>query len=172
MENLKKLADELVAIYEEVDQYRIFWAENLKPLLIKTFKKVKKSLELNLKIRTNEDIKNLESIRLTFGYLNSGLLIEPKKSMQGVPAMVLVKKGGDLVYSQMANGKISAYIHFPYIEGIFGDPGRILEIGVFLPVDINQELIMEHIEIFLEQIVKWEKEEKTLIGFHFNRGKK
>ena len=171
MENLRKLADELIAIYEEVDQRRLYWSETLKPHLVKTFKHVKKGLDLNLKVRINDDIKNLESVRLTFGYLNSGLLIEPKKSMQGVPPMVLVKKGGDLAYSQIANGKISTYIHFPYIEGVFGDPERIMEIGVFLPDEIDQKLIMEHIEVFLGQIVKWEKEEKTLIGFHVARSK-
>ena len=171
MENLKKLASELQTIYEEVELHRNCWTDMVKPLILKTFKHVKKTLELNLKIRMNDDIKNLESIRLTFGYLNSGLLIEPKKSMKDAPAMVLVKKGGYLAYSQIANGKISAFIHFPYIEGIYGDADRIMELGIYLPEEVTRKMIMEHIETFLEQIVKWEKEEKSLIGFHVNRRK-
>ena len=80
--------------------------------------------------------------------------------------MVLVKKGGYISYSQTANGKISVFIHFPYIEDIYGNPDHILEIGLHSPEEISKELIFIHVEQFLEEIIKWEKEEKKLIGFH------
>ena len=80
--------------------------------------------------------------------------------------MVLIKKGGYLSYTQMANGKLNIFIHYPYIQDIYGDPERVLEINMYDPKDIQKTLILEHIEKFLEEILKWEKEEKKLIGFH------
>jgi len=166
MEKLIELASNIKGVYTEIDSYRLEWDSSTKAIIQRTFKSVQKKIDLNLKIRNIDDIKNLESIRLTFGFLNSGLLIEPKKGKQTPPPMVLIKKGGYLSYTQMANGKINVFIHYPYIQDIYGDPERILEINMFNPKDIHKELILEHIELFLEEILKWEKEEKKLIGFH------
>lgn len=166
MEKLIELATNIKEVYTEIDAYRQEWDANTKTLIQRTFKAVQKKIDLNLKIRIIDSIKNLESIRLTFGFLNSGLLIEPKKGKQVPPPMVLIKKGGYLSYTQMANGKINVFIHYPYIQDIYGDPERILEINMYNPKDIQKTLILEHIEKFLEEILKWEKEEKKLIGFH------
>jgi len=166
MEKLIKLSDELKSIYSEIEQNRKIWDQNLKPLIIKTFKYVQKKIDLKLKIREINEIKNLEAVRLTFGFLNSGLFVEKKNKKQKIPPMVLIKKGGYLSYSQIANGKISVFIHYPYIEGIYGDPDNILEIGIFTAGELTKDGILEHVEQFLEEIVKWEKEEKKLIGFH------
>lgn len=171
IKQLVKLSEDLKSIYAEIETYRSNWDQYLKPLIIKTFKSVQKKIDLNLKIREINEIKNLEAIRLTFGYLNSGLFVEKKNHHQEIPPMVLIKKGGYLSYSQIANGKISAFIHFPYIQDIYGDPDNILEIGVFSPMDISRDMILAHIEHFLDEILNWEKEEKKLIGFHTGRNK-
>jgi hypothetical protein len=54
----------------------------LKPLIKKTFRIIQKNIDLNLKIIEISEIRNLETIRLTFGYLNSGLFVEKKKHNQ------------------------------------------------------------------------------------------
>jgi hypothetical protein len=171
IQQLIKLSEELKAIYSVIESNRVNWDQHLKPLILKTFKYIKKKIDLNLKIQEIKEIKNLEAIRLTFGYLNSGLFVEQKKHKQEIPPMVLIKKGGYLSYSQIANGKISVFVHYPYIEDIYGEPDRILEVGIFSPEEINQDMILGHVEQFLDEIVKWEKEEKKLIGFHTRRNK-
>ncbi len=168
---LIKLSEELKSIYAEIEANRASWDQYLKPLILKTFKSVQKKIDLNLKIREISEIKNLEAIRLTFGYLNSGLFVEKKNHKQEIPPMVLIKKGGYLSYSQIANGKISVFVHYPYIEDIYGLPDNILEVGIFAPMEITKALILTHIEQFLDEIMKWEKEEKKLIGFHSRRNK-
>ena len=171
IQQLIHLSEELKSIYADIESNRANWDQHLKPLILKTFKFVQKKIELNLKIREINELKNLEAIRLTFGYLNSGLFVEKKKHKQEIPPMVLVKKGGYLSYSQIANGKISVFIHYPYIEDIYGEPDKILEVGIFAPLDLTRDMILSHIEQFLDEIVKWEKEEKKLIGFHTRRNK-
>jgi hypothetical protein len=166
---LIKLTEELKSIYAEIESNRKNWDQQLKPLILKTFKYIQKKIDLNLKIREINEVRNLEAVRLTFGYLNSGLFVEKKKHKQEIPPMVLIKKGGYLSYSQIANGKISVFIHYPYIEDIYGEPDRILEIGILSPLEITRNMILGHIEQFLDEIVKWEKEEKKMIGFHTRR---
>ncbi|MBR9999577.1 MAG: hypothetical protein KFF73_11430 [Cyclobacteriaceae bacterium] len=166
---LISLSEDLKSIYAEIEDYRQAWDQYLKALIKKTFRIIQKNIDLNLKIIEISEIRNLETIRLTFGYLNSGLFVEKKKHNQSLPPMVLVKKGGYLSYSQTANGKISVFIHYPYIEDIYGAPDNILEIGLLSPGDITKNLIFIHAEQFLDEIVKWEKEEKKLIGFHTGR---
>lgn len=171
IQQLIKLSEELKSIYGEIESNRANWDQYLRPLILKTFKSIQKKIDLNLKIREINEIKNLEAIRLTFGYLNSGLFVEQKKHKQEIPPMVLIKKGGYISYSQIANGKISVFIHYPYIEDIYGEPDKILELGIFAPMEITRDLILGQIEQFLDEIVKWEKEEKKLIGFHTRRNK-
>lgn len=171
IQQLIKLSDELKTIYAVIESNRMTWDQHLRPLILKTFKSVRKKIDLNLKIREIKEIRNLGAIRLTFGYLNSGLFVEKKKHKQEIPPMVLIKKGGYLSYSQIANGKISVFIHYPYIEEIYGESDKILEVGIFSPEEITRDMIMGHIEQFLDEIVKWEKEEKKLIGFHTRQNK-
>jgi hypothetical protein len=169
LHQLITLSEDLKSIYHRIEENRITWDKYLKPLIIKTFRLIRKKVDPNLKIIEITEIKNLESVRLTFGYLNSGLFVEKKNSKQEIPPMVLVKKGGYLAYSQTANGKISVFIHYPYIEDIYGAPDHILEIDLLTPGDITRDLVFVHTEKFLDEIVKWEKEEKKLIGFHSRR---
>ncbi len=163
-----QIAD-LKTIYSEIDEKRTLWETKVKRLIVKTFKEIKKTVDSNLKVRVNDEIKNLESVVLTFGVLNSGLFIEGKGPTGELPPMVLIKRGGNLAYSQMANARISVFVQMPFIEGIFGDPEDIREIGVFDPGEITRRKIIEHVEFFLEEIIKWEREEKKLIGFHIKR---
>jgi len=169
IQKLIQISDELKSIYKEIEKNRSFWEKELKPLILKTFKSIQKKIDLNLKIREISEIKNLEAIRLTFGFMNSGLFVEKKNNKQELPPMVLIKKGGYLSYSQIANAKISVFIHYPYIEDIYGESDHILEIGIFSPTEITKDKILGHIEQFLDEMVKWEKEEKKLIGFHTGR---
>jgi hypothetical protein len=169
---LTSLSEELKSIYREIEEQRHAWSKYLKPLIRKTFRLIVKNVDLNLKIIELNEIRNLETIRLTFGYLNSGLFVEKKNRKQEIPPMVLIKKGGYLSYSQTANGKISVFVQYPYIEDIYGSPDHILEIDLLSPRDITREMIFVHAERFLDETVKWEKEEKKLIGFHTGMGRK
>ncbi len=170
--SLEKITGQIAAlkgIYKEIDAKRALWDRKTKRLIIKTFKEIKKSARSGLKVRVNEDIQNLESVILTFGVLNSGLFTEGNGLKGDLPPMVLIKRGGYLAYSQMANAKISAFVQMPFIEDIYGNPEDVREIGVFQPGEITRRKIIEHVEFFLDEIIKWEREEKKLIGFHLRK---
>lgn len=169
LEKINRQMNELKIIYGEIDEKRNLWDKKIKGLVVKTFKEIKKSVDSNLKVRANEDIKNLESIILTFGVLNSGLFIEDKGSDSQLPSVVMIKRGGYLAYSQMANAKISVFVQMPFIEGIYGNPEDVREIGVYDPAELSRRRIIDHVEYFLDQIIKWEREEKKLIGFHMKK---
>ena len=171
-ERIKTLSGQLRDVYKEVDLNRQLWHKSVRKMVEKTFELAIKKSRLHLHICYFDDVINLESIQLTFGMMNSGLLIEPKKKKGALPAMVLLKRGGLLAYSLLASGKISVAIQFPYIEDVYGSPQNIKEIGTFSPVDITHEMIIGHVEDFLEDMLKWEKEEKKLIGFHLKRERK
>lgn len=169
LDKIARQMDELQNIYSEIDGKRDLWNQKIKSLIIKTFKEVRKQVGPGLKTRVNEEIKNLESVVLTFGVLNSGLFIDGKSSGADLPPMVMIKQGGNLAYSQMANAKISVFVQMPFIEGIYGDPEDIREVGVFEPEEITRQRIIGHVEFFLDEIIKWEREEKKLIGFHIKK---
>jgi hypothetical protein len=165
-DRIKLAAGELRQIYREIDTNREIWHNKVKKTVKKTFKSVIKESKLHLLIRKYDEVRNLESIQLTFGILNSGLLIEPSKMRSTELSMVLLKRGGLLAYSLLASGKVSVVIQYPYIEDVMGSPQNIKEIGTYSPAEITEELILEHVENFIQEIIKWEKEEKKLIGFH------
>jgi hypothetical protein len=171
-DRIKILSGQLKNVYKEIDTHRELWHKSVRKMVEKTFQLAIKKSRLHLHICIYDEVINLESIQLTFGMMNSGLLIEPKKKKSAAPSMALLKRGGLLAYSLIASGKISVAIQYPYIEDIYGSPQNIRELGTFSPAEITHDMIIEHVEDFLEEMLKWEKEEKKLIGFHLKRDKK
>jgi len=65
-------------------------------------------------------------------------------------------QGGALVFSQLHNGDIEIFVTFPILENWIVPENEIVELGVFTPDHITEKLIVEKIDEFLKEIIKWE----------------
>ena len=78
----------------------------------------------------------------------------------------MIQTGGGLVYHQNANGKIGVTFVLPYIDGIKGEKGARKDIITVKPEDIDEELILSHIQMFFKEILEWECFLRQMIGFN------
>ena len=73
---------------------------------------------------------------------------------------------GGLFYSQIYNGKVSAWFRSPVIEELMQrNPPKVL--GIYEPEDLSLEQIENHLLEFLKSLSEWENQDnsRTEIGF-------
>ena len=63
--------------------------------------------------------------------------------------------GAALVFSQSYNGDIFVFILFPIIDNMPLESNTI-DLGIVDPKEIDEKLIVEKVDEFLKEIIKWE----------------
>jgi hypothetical protein len=81
------------------------------------------------------------------------------------------RKGGMLTYLLTHRGKVLPVIVYPFVEGQV-EQGKPLVIGneSIEPSAITKELIWQHFETFLDEMLKWETNASNPIGFKIESG--
>jgi hypothetical protein len=64
-------------------------------------------------------------------------------------------QGGALVFSESYTGDVHTFILFPYVEQISLENSSI-ELEIYSPDDITKKLIIEKVDDFLKEMIKWE----------------
>src|SRR5690606_35134973 len=67
----------------------------------------------------------------------------------------MVKNNGSLIYQQLFNGKIMVMLLSPNIEG-YGEAKPPKSLEIICPDETTEDLILNHIERMLQDIVEWE----------------
>lgn len=147
--------DQLKAAFITIEANRKLWQEEKKELLKTTLKKIKEESGLDLSVQYLSDRTNSEGVNLTFGKGYSGIYEKNSTSMKSY-----VKTGGYIVFSQAYNGKVFVIIGYPYIEDTVSQaPARV--VGKYNPEDITENFICEAVDLFLEEMIKWETDVST-----------
>lgn len=144
---------------EAIDQRRQEWHNKLKPRLLNCLHTLEHEVALDWAVGTFEHKMNLQSVYLSFPNKESGIpmLKEEGKAQH-------IKFGGYLAYSQSSNGKIQVWISFPTIEEI-KEADETKPLGEYEPEDITEDMIVQDVENFLLEMVRWENYHKEAIGF-------
>lgn len=143
------------------------WLQATKNTLLQTLEKVTKDVPMNWYVglqEYNEQASqsiNIEAVSLHLQNTYSGIVLKTIDSVKSY-----VKYGGVLSYAQTYNRTITATIYFPYIEQ-WVEKKEPLILGNFEPEEINETLIIKHIEKFLSEMTSWESNEREPIGFIF-----
>jgi len=169
---IKEKVEKYKQMLDNVVTWRVAWDDKLKKFIQTEIKKLLSHTEMEATITEEEKIKGLESISIKLGIRKSGIY-ELADSNQRKD---FFKEYGTLVYSQLFNGKVQAWMSYPFIEGLM-EPRPPKLIGIFAPPEFNEQLIMSNFESFLNGLIEWEDYDdddptspppKSQIGFGFN----
>ena len=112
LEQIKQKANKLFEDLKKIDQRRIYWRQKTRELIFNTFTKVKNEANLEWYIQKIDEIKNQEFVNIHFKNRQSGILAVQIHNKQKKSKSYLIE-GGNLTYSQAANGKIFSIISYP-----------------------------------------------------------
>ncbi len=151
----KQLSEKLSAYQQVLMNTTVFrkaWTVSVKEKIRNTLQDFIASSGLNARIIENTDMENLESITMDLGRSSSG--IAQSKDTAEIRNF-MIKNNGGLIYQQLFNGKIMAMVNQPHIEG-YGERKEPQFVEIVTPDEINEVLVLEHVEIMLEILTQWE----------------
>ncbi|MCS6796561.1 MAG: hypothetical protein RMJ97_01090 [Raineya sp.] len=145
------------------------WLQHTKNQLIEVLEKITKQIHLEWYIGLQEyndhapQSINLEAVSLHLKNSYSGIVLKTIDSVKSY-----IKYGGMLSYAQTYNRTITATIYFPFIEQWVEKREPII-LGNYEPNELNENLILSHVEEFLQEMTAWENNKREPIGFDFAR---
>lgn len=160
IEHLEERITDYKKSVEAVIEKKIFWQEFTKPLLLKTLENVTSKYKIGWKVQELNWIQSHEAVNITFDSFPPDVI---EKTNQ-IPLYQFLQ-GGTLVFTQSYNGDVHIIVLFPIIENTTLENSST-DLGVFSPSDINEKMIVEKVDEFLREIIKWEVPNlKNKLGF-------
>lgn len=150
IEHLQEHINDYKASIKIVVDKKTLWQNTTKSLISNTLKAICKQYDVGWKVQELNWIGSNEAVNITFDSF-------PKELMDctnQIPAYQFIQ-GGALVFSQSYSGDIHTFILFPYVEQIPIENSSI-ELEVYSPKDITEKLIIEKVDDFLKEMIKWE----------------
>ncbi|PKV48350.1 hypothetical protein ATE84_0348 [Aquimarina sp. MAR_2010_214] len=150
IEHLEERINDYRNSIKTVVDKRMLWENETKPILLKTLNEVVKQYDIGWKVQELSWIHNNEAINITFDSFPKELI----DCTNLIPAYQFLP-GGALIFSQSYNGDIYVFLLFPEIENK-PQENNMIELGVYTPESITEKFIVEKIDEFLKEIIKWE----------------
>lgn len=145
----ERINDYKVSIKTVVNKKRT-WQIKTKDLINNTLNTVCKQYDIGWKVQALNWIGTNEAVNITFDSF-------PKELMDftnEIPTYQFIQ-GGALVFSQSYSGDVHIFILFPYIEQNPVENSSV-ELEIYNPKDITKKLIIEKVDDFLKEMIKWE----------------
>lgn len=164
LENIKIKSDKLIAEMQLTTERRLEWNQKTKELIYNTLTKIKSETRLAWSVQKIDEIKNQEFVNIHLNARPSGI-VETERLDSKVTSKVYSIESGYLTFTQSVNGKIYSIISYPFVQDII-PPMEVLPLGLFDPNEITENLIVQHVEMFLDEMIKWQSNyPKVPIGF-------
>ena len=169
---IKERASKYSAMLKHVIDYRNAWYGSLKDEIIKTAEEILEHTGISASIDVEERFENLESITISLGKAVSGIA----ENVDDITKRNIIKDKGSLMYSQLFNGKVQAWITYPLIEGLM-QPKPPKMLGIYRPEEFNEQLILGNFDEFFKELIDWENYDddqpgaqgQNRIGFGFHQ---
>ncbi|WP_033960368.1 hypothetical protein [Psychroserpens jangbogonensis] len=129
---------------------KTIWQTKTKTLISNTLKSICKQYDIGWKVQELSWIGTNEAINITFDSFPKELI----DCTNQIPAYQFIQ-GGALVFSQSYSGDVHTFILFPYVEQIPIENSSI-ELELYNPEHITEKLIIEKVDEFLKEMIKWE----------------
>ena len=161
IEHLEERVTEYKNSIHTVVNKRIQWETEIKDLIKSVLSQAEEKYEIGWKVQQLKWIHTNEAINITFDSFPPELI---EKTNQ-IPTYQFLQ-GGALVFSQLYNGDIEIFIVFPLPENWLPMENELVELGTFSPSAISEKLVVEKIDEFLKEMIKWEVPiPKSKVGF-------
>ena len=155
----ERINDYKVSIKTVVDK-KTLWQNKTKALISNTLKAICNQYDIGWKVQELNWIGTNEAVNISFDSFPRELI----DCTNQIPAYQFVQ-GGALIFSQSYSGDVHTFILFPYIEQIPLENSSI-ELDVFNPKHITKKVIIEKVDEFLKEMIKWEvPNTKTKLGY-------
>ena len=151
-------------ILQQVVQFRADWGKNIKKYIIKTSENILEHTGIAASIDVEERFENLESVTISLGKSLSGIA----ENVDNETKRNIIKDKGSLIYSQLFNGKVQAWMTYPIIEGLM-QPKPPKMIGIYGPPEFNEDLILSNFDEFFKELINWENYDDDQPGQQINR---
>lgn len=161
---IKERASKYQAILDQVMKFREAWGKELKDFILNTSKKVLSETGISGQIEVEERFENLESITISLGKSISGIA----EHVDELTKRTIIKDKGSLIYSQLFNGKVQAWMTYPIIEGLM-QPKQPKLLGIYGPPEFNEDLILNNFDSFFKELIEWENYDDDQPGQAMNR---
>jgi hypothetical protein len=150
IEHLEEHVNDYKASIKTVVDKKTIWQTNTKDLIRNTLQTICAHYDIGWKVQELNWIGTNEAVNITFDSFPKELMDCTNK----IPAYQFIQ-GGALIFSQSYSGDIHIFILFPYVEQIPIDSDSI-ELDMYDPKDITEKLIIEKVDDFLKEMIKWE----------------
>lgn len=150
IEHLEERINDYKTSIKTVVDKKTIWQTKTKALIIDTLKNVCNNYDIGWKVQELNWIGTNEAVNITFDSFPKELI----DCTNRIPTYQFIQ-GGALVFSQSYSGDVHTLILFPYIEQIPIENGSV-ELEIYNPKDITEKIIIEKVDEFLKEMIKWE----------------
>ncbi|MEL6124527.1 MAG: hypothetical protein AAFR14_12490, partial [Bacteroidota bacterium] len=148
---IKERASKYHKVLQQVMNYRDQWGVSLKEFIKNTAADILDHTDVSAQIEIEERFENLESITIALGKSISGIA----ENVDDLTKRNIIKDKGSLIYSQLFNGKVQAWMTYPLIEGLM-QPKPPKMLGIYAPEEFTEELILSDFDSFFKELIEWE----------------
>jgi len=150
IEHLEEHINDYKTSIESVVEKKILWETKTKTLIAKLLIRIAETYNLGWQVQELNWIGNNEAVNITFDSFPPDLI---EKTNQ-IPSFQFIQ-GGALVFSQSYSGDIYVFILYPIVTEVAPDNSS-MDLGVYNPKAINEKLVVEKVDEFLKEMIKWE----------------
>ena len=160
IQHLEERINDYKVSIEKVVEKKIYWKTTTKNLLLKTLNSIVSQYDIGWRVQELSWISSNEAVNITFDSFPPELI---EKTNQ-IPSYQFIQ-GCALIFSESYNGEVHVVILFPLIDTNQMDDSTI-NLGIYDPQEITEKLIIEKVDEFLKEMIKWEIPiEKKQLGF-------
>ena len=150
IEHLAERVTDYKASIKTVIEKKHIWKTKTKPVIINTLKSISDKYVIGWRVQELNWMQNNEAVNIVFESFPPELINSSNNILinQFVP-------GAALIFSQSFNGDVSIFVLFPTTVNAPTEDGT-LDLGTINPNEINEKFIIEKVDEFLKEIIKWE----------------
>jgi len=148
---IKERAKKYTSMLQQVLTYRATWEKSLKEFIHSNAETILEQTGISAQIEVEERFENLESITISLGKAVSGIA----ENVDDITKRTIIKDKGSLIYSQLFNGKVQAWMTYPVIEGLM-QAKQPKMLGIYGPPEFNEDLILGNFDEFFKELIEWE----------------
>jgi hypothetical protein len=165
LEIIRKTSVAYKEILSKIETRRTTWKNDTRNLLLEQLNEVQREVKLNWYVDTDNYLENREVIFLSFNSSPSGIkTVLYDEAERETDFRHYVKKGGALLYSQLSDSRVYVSIQYPEIVEL-KDCGEPKFLDSFEPEELTSDIILHHVQEFLEEMISWEQNVRDIPGF-------
>ena len=159
-EHLKDRINDYKISIETVVEKKILWKTKTKNLILTTLNSIVEQYDIGWRVQELNWMHSNEAINITFDSFPQELI----EKTNLIPSYQFIQ-GGALVFSESYSGDVYTFILFPIVENIPHENSSV-DIGIHTPNQITKKLIIEKVDEFLKEMIKWDLPAlKNKVGF-------